>query len=395
LSRLSRLLAILAVAAQRVVAQRWLALTTFLGTMITIAFMESIPLYADAVYYRILVGELSKRYETVGGSPTAAARLRRRPPFAFMFRYMGTLHGALEWENIEAVDRYLSTKAGGDLGLPPEIVVRHCRTKSLRLLPEQEDSIYGDTDHPLALVSLAFIDDLANHVTMIEGHFPAAVPATPDSIVEVMISKALAAELGLQVGETYALAPSTLGRSAPITPIPVRIAGVWEATDPEEDFWFYDPSALENLLFVPEATFRHRVSPNIKGEVYLGLWYLVMDGSSIHAYDVGPLLRRIGAVQQRVRVLQPQTEMDMLLVEALQRYQRTAEVLTVSFYAFSVPIVSLLLAFVGMIAGLSVEQRRNEIATLRSRGATVLQVLGIAAWIQLVSATGGYPKNTS
>jgi len=134
----------------------------------------------------------------------------------------------------------------------------------------------------------------------------------------------------------------------------------------------------EDLFLVPEETFRSRISPYVSNEVHLGLWYLALDGSDVHASDVPSLLDQITAVQQRAGALRPNTELDMSVVEALEKYQRAAEVLTVLLYAFSTPIVGLLLVFVGLVVGLSVGRRRNEIAVLRSRGATASQVVGIA-----------------
>ena len=52
--------------------------------------------------------------------------------------------------------------------------------------------------------------------------------------------------------------------------------------------------------------------------------------------------------------------------------------MTFLLYAFSVPIVGLLMVFIGLVVGLSVGQKRNEIAVLRSRGATSLQIIGIS-----------------
>ena len=42
------------------------------------------------------------------------------------------------------------------------------------------------------------------------------------------------------------------------------------------------------------------------------------------------------------------------------------------------PIITLVLAFIVLITGLAVDQRRNEIAVIRSRGATPWQVVGFA-----------------
>jgi len=65
-------------------------------------------------------------------------------------------------------------------------------------------------------------------------------------------------------------------------------------------------------------------------------------------------------------------------MDALFDYCRSANLLTLLLYAFSVPILGLLLAFITLTAGLSVERRRNEIAVLRSRGVLAGQMIGIA-----------------
>lgn len=49
-------------------------------------------------------------------------------------------------------------------------------------------------------------------------------------------------------------------------------------------------------------------------------------------------------------------------------------------YAFSVPILFLILVFINLVIRLSLERQRNEIAVLRSRGATTGQIIGMAAF---------------
>ncbi len=87
---------------------------------------------------------------------------------------------------------------------------------------------------------------------------------------------------------------------------------------------------------------------------------------------------RIQTVENRVDTLLPQTTLIASPLEALARYQDNAPALTYLLFAFSVPILSLILAFIGLVAGLFVNQQRGEMAILRSRGASTLQVVGIS-----------------
>lgn len=363
----ARTWAVFVVAAKRLYSQKWLALATAAGLIASVALIVSIPLYADGIYYRVLRKALS------------GERFGSRPPFVFMFRYIGAWATPVEWDRVEQVDKYLSGPAGRALGLPQKMLVRYFETDNFRLFPMDEVA-YADVKDPLAWVNFAFATDIEQHINIVEGKFPAVAETAEDSTVEVLISEPFATELGLQVDEMYmAYFRVKTERGESVTQIPVRIAGVWTPRDPTEEYWFYDPKALKQTMLVPEGTFMGRIAPYMENEVYLGLWYLVMDGSDVHASDIDSLLVRTASVQQRAAALLPDTKLDISPVSALQEYRRAVSLLTILLYAFSVPIIGLLLAFIGLVVGLAVGRQRNEIAVLRSRGATAIQVLGIAA----------------
>lgn len=367
---LLRSLAIFAVATRRLISQRGLALATAVGLVASIALVMSVPLYTDAVYYRILREELSQ-----GSDDTAALT---RPPFAFMFRYVGSLYGMKEWDDITQVNDYLTTQGVAALTLPHKMTVRYGKTDNFRLFPT-EDIAYADVKDPLAWVNFAFVSDFEKHTTLVEGAYPTAATANLDDPVEVAINDAMADELGLQVGEQFmTFRRVELENGARVVQIPIRITAIWRATDPTEEFWFYRQSVFDNQLFIPEATFQGRVSSLLNDEIAQALWYIILDGAEIHAGDVGWLTARIEQVQQRAATLLTNTRLEVSPYDALNRYRVSTRFLNILLYAFSIPIVGLLLAFIGLVVGLSVSRQRNEIAVLRSRGATATQILGIA-----------------
>jgi putative ABC transport system permease protein len=367
----TRTLAIFAVAVRRLLSQRGLAMATAVGLVASIALVMSVPLYTDAVYYSILQEEL----RNTGGDDASL----QRPPFAFMFRYVGSLYGMKEWDDVVQVDEYLSGSAADAIGLAHRLTVRYAKTDNFRLFPT-EDAAYADVRDPLAWVNYAFVTDFDQYVTMIEGAFPTPASANPEDPVEVAINEAMAQELGLQVGESFlTFRRVELETGTRVVQIPIRITGVWRAINPTDEFWFYRQSVFDNQLFVPEATFQGRIASLLNDEVAQMLWYLIMDGSTIHAGDVGWLTGRIQQVQQRAATLLTNTRLEISPYDALNNYRVSTRLLNVLLYAFSIPIVGLLLAFIGLVVSLAVNRQRNEIAVLRSRGATGLQILGIAA----------------
>ncbi|MDI7278163.1 MAG: ABC transporter permease, partial [Anaerolineae bacterium] len=349
-----RLLYIPGLAARRLLAAPVLALAAAFGLGTVVALVMSIPLYADGVYFRLL------RQAVVSGRAVGGGT-----PLVFRFRYVGARDGPREWEEVQALDAYLARPVGAALHLPQDSFTRHLKTDIFRVsYPEVDPGAEGT----VTWISLATVSQLAEHARVVSGEMPQPGDGA-ESELEVLVNAQAAAEHDWRAGDRL------LARSGDLA-IPLRVAGTWAPADPSAPFW---SAPLDELALVPEETFARRISPLMQGEVYLGIWQIVMDGSGLHARDVAPLAARLDAVQRRASVLLPKVAMDLSPLEALQAYRRATPELTFLLFAFSVPLLVIMLVFIGLVGGLYVERQRNEIATLRSRGATRGQVAGIAA----------------
>jgi putative ABC transport system permease protein len=364
-----RFKSILIIAIKRCLAQRGLTLAASLGIVAAVGLAMSIPIYADAVYQRLMNSQVS---------PTGAeAYVYQRPPLSFMFEYPGSWEGVLDWDKLHPVDAYLSTKAGKDLGLPVDVFVRFFKTSSYKLFPANNAS-YPDIREPLNWVNFGFSSDFASHVTLVEGKMPQPQADPNASPVEVLVGETFATKMGVQTGDEFVVfAPGagTDGRSN--VQFPVRVVGIWKPNDVNDSYWFYSPTSLEEMLIVPEETFVNRVTPYLKGGVELGLWYLVLQGKGILHSDSSSFLSRITMVQTNASNLLPKIRLALSPIDVLVKYQRASKELTFLLYAYCLPILLMILAFIGLVAGMAASQRRGEIAILRSRGATLAQIMGI------------------
>jgi len=354
---IASLLSIVALSSKRLWNQRLLMLCLLVGLTAAVGLLSSIPLYADAVQHGLLRGEL-----TEAGT--------YRPPYAFLWRYVGAWHGDVNWDAYTPIDQYLSQQAAAVVGLPLEALVRHVKTGNLRLYAADGAGAFAERE-PLLWTSLGFISGLEGHVEMVEGAFPPLdVGPTSGEDVPVLVSEALAGRLGLQVGERY-----ILFGSAGQAQVPVQIAGVWRPPNAAEPFWFYQPQSFDEILLTSEAAFVEQVVPVLDAPVSLAVWYQVFDGDRVRAADVPGVLSQVAAARSRASALLAHTELDVSPVEALQGYQQSARLLTVVLTIFGIPVVGLLLYFIALIAGLVVRRDQGEIAILRSRGTTRGQVL--------------------
>lgn len=357
----SNFFALLIIAGRRVWNQRLLMVCLLSGLVAAVGILASIPLYADAVQHRLMQGELTE----------AGAY---RPPFSFLWRYIGAWNGNIDQAKYGPLDEYLSRQSANTIGLPLSTLVRHAQTDKLRLFPAAESQSFagrGGGAEPLLWMTLGFISGLEDRIQVIEGVFPRAAAAGGD--VEVLVSQTLADQLGVQVGERYML----LGQGTKGARIPVKIVGVWRAANPGDSFWFYQPQSFDEVLLSSEAAFTSQVMPSFERPLALVVWYQVFDGERVRTADVPRLLDGVTTVEARVTALLNNTTLDASPVAALRTYSEAARTLTLVLTIFSVPVLLLVLYFIGQIASMVVQRGQGEIALLRSRGTTRAQVLFI------------------
>ncbi|MDE2950138.1 MAG: ABC transporter permease [Chloroflexota bacterium] len=360
-----RIRAIFIVALKRLLAQPLLSLATIVGLTVAVALVLTIPIYSESVAFRILTERLTEGPDRIN-----------RPPFSFMFSYIGSWNQPVNWEDIGGLDRYLREKGGDELGLRATRIVRHLETQNFRLYPADETN-YRDERRSLDYVSFGTTENIEAQVELVEGVFPPPADPAPNSVVGVMIHEEFASEFGMQAGEVYAGYNWRLQNDDPMQITTIRIAGIWRPRDDESEYWFYRPNVFKDILLINEATYVNRLAPNTESEINLAVWYLVTDGSSVNTSRVDELLRRHNDTEKIADQYLPGTYIQASPEEELKPYQRIVTVLTLTLTVFSIPIVALLIAFLVMLVGLVVDGQRNETAVMRSRGASPFQVVGL------------------
>jgi putative ABC transport system permease protein len=366
---INRIVGILDAIPYRLIAHWELALASVFGLVVSLSLILSIPLYADAVYYRALKKTITDDSEF---------GVKYRPPFSFLFHYYGGWSGNLKWEDIQPVHTYLTDSTSSTLSLPQLQLVRYVSTDSYPILP-MEDFTYTVGDQVIR-GSLGAMSGFRDHIHIVDGQFPIAENQSPDEALEVLISQNMAAETGFKVGDVYQFLASEgwFRQSDVLGKVPIKIAGIWEPLNSEDSYWISAPDYYENVLFISEEAFAGPVDQTIPNAIFSAYWYFVMDGSQVYSGDVQPLLQRINVLDRGAADALPSLRLRISPVEALSNYQRSANLLTVLLYAFSVPIIGLILAFISLVSRFSVERQRNEIAVMRSRGASFFLVLSFA-----------------
>jgi putative ABC transport system permease protein len=353
-----------AFAFKRLLTQPLLGAAALTGLVIASSFIFSVPLYADAIYFRLFREELfSGNAEKLETTPVDYA------PLDFTYEQNGVSHGNPQWEDAQKADDYLTRDGSRMTGLPLLQEIRRFHTDFLYLYPPQEAGNSGN-EFFLGTARLAFITPLEETVEILHGSAPKASNLLGDGAIEALVSETFALEAGVQVGDQDVLRRDNIE-------IPVIIVGLWRARDPDAPYW---DGQSASWLLVEESTYAGPVAGALDDELFSGMWRIRLSGSRLFAAGIPALTENIQTVNQRVEILLPGTKLVESPLEALGRYQKNTPSLTFLLFAFSVPIMGLIVVFIGLVTGLFVGEQRSEMAVLRSRGASTLQV----AWIALL-----------
>ena len=343
--------AILVIAYKRLTTQRSLAIATAIGLTTAVALVVSVPLYAEATQFRLL------RQQLVDGRGAADYA-----PLTLVFHYSGAKNGP-QWTDAQPADEYLAQSAGTELGLPVTQLLRRFRTDSLQIFPPLDPN-NPQTKYYITWAHFGFVNAPQQNIRVVAGTLPSPADASPTAPVEVMVHEELAKRLVIQPGDVF------YARRDKVE-IPLRVVGLWAPIDPALPVWDFKS---EETLMIPEETYATRIADTLPDELTNVEWLLQLSGSRLQASDIGDLLTRIDRVSNHAIDLLSMLRLTTSPVTELANYQDEVPALTLLLFAFSAPLLGLVLVFVGLVAGLFVNQQRNEIAILRSRGATLIQV---------------------
>jgi ABC-type lipoprotein release transport system permease subunit len=186
----------------------------------------------------------------------------------------------------------------------------------------------------------------------------------------------------------------------------LHIAGIWAPKDPNDAYWFghsFSSSQGANQppiypLLVSSNTFFAQLAgiTNLQMEAR---WDYYIQPDQIHIARLGAVLESVNrfsaeatnrlASMNGVRQAQVNTGLGQLL----SGYQQRLNLLALPLYVVMAQILGLILFYIVVIAGLLVERQAAEIATLKSRGASGLQVLGVylaqGAVLAVIAALAG------
>ena len=219
-------------------------------------------------------------------------------------------------------------------------------------------------------------------VTLTQGSWPEAenAAAPPGTPMEVMVDGLGFELLGLELGQVMEIFPAASFIDPPA--MPVRITGVFARIDPDDEFWYGVQSGFsfknDRWTIVPLFTTEEAIIQQVIGQyptLYTDVtWYYYLDRELLRAGDVSKLQNTIRQAERDIDISLKNSSRSIRLDDLLTSFEEQLLLARVPLFLVVFLIIGILLYYLALVAGLIVRSRSSEIAMLKSRGATTLQV---------------------
>lgn len=334
---------------------KWMVMCLFLGFLMAAGMMSTVPIYMDASLQRVLIKEMEEYQLNSGYYPG---------------RYIVTAslpYGVSAQNQLKILDEAprMTDDQVKQVGIP----VANSKTvvSDNLLYLGTGTSASGSSATRVRVAAMSGIED---HITMQSGEMYSESGIAEDGSYQVIVTENAARTLGIVYGNKYEIRPMNAGQES----FYVTVTGVFIQSDMNDSYWSEDLLNYVGSIFVPFSLYDDLISAGNLNIVDISVNYN-LDYHSVNMNAIGSISEEINEDFNYFREMGYTLEMGASTI--LSSYVERASTLTVILWAIQIPTMVMLAFYLFMVSQLNVEQERNEIAVLKSRGASPLQIFGL------------------
>ncbi len=350
-------------------ARGWhLLLAATVGILVAVVLICTVPIY------NTLVADLQLQREIGGNSPIA----RNIEVQAQSNQVADAIRKAANPQVIDQANRYLS----GFTARQSTYYVVSDQVMLTQVGATSYDPVHAQP--PVAILQAFDYSTTAAHMRFVEGGPPQATAA--GQAPQVIITKELADDQHLKVGDQLVI--TQFGHHE--DHFAAKIAGIWEPRDANDPYWngleFQARGSVDAPAIYPVQMTLDGFYNALKPFAGLGMtqhWVFYVEPARISTTNMAQMSDAIGRFRAQMNgdlLSTPGvTQISILgnLDHMIQDIEQQQALLALPLYVIVAQIVGLALLFVAAMASLLIEGQSQEIATLKSRGISLTQVLGI------------------
>ena len=203
---------------------------------------------------------------------------------------------------------------------------------------------------------------------------------TDGIVVEIVVDSQGFEFLDMELGEGFEIVPATGGDGQQATR--VVVVGVIEPTDLEDEYWYrrqkllsyHDDDWTLVPLFTSEQGLRQQIGRRYPGIYTSSAWFVQVDREGIPAKRVDDLQLALRQVRRNVTNNLPNGSTSTGLIRILENHEEQLLLARIPLFLMVFLVTGILAYYLTITAGMVIRARAGEIAMLKSRGATTVQI---------------------
>jgi putative ABC transport system permease protein len=349
---------------QKLMKSRWLVLSLLSGLVAAVALISSIPMYTDGILQRLLTKDLEEFQLDTGKYPGTYLLEKT-------FRYFSS--GKFHVSTYPWYHEYITERLSDQLNLPIVLSTHRRKLTMLRFLPE----IQKEENPRARQAAIETGQDLEEHITILHGRLYSE--EKQDGVFETIVSEQAVKDQDLHLGDSYVLVGPEKIMPDPLT---VRVVGVFSLSESEDAYWYKNLASSRKSFFINEALYDQEFSDVASLPDFEADWFYALD---YHQINLRNYRRILSVLNRQVRsLIKNRISFDIPIIGILEEYIVKERRLKLTLAFLQIPVLLMLAFFLYMVSLLIIEREKNEIAVLKSRGASKMQVFLIYLYANLV-----------
>jgi putative ABC transport system permease protein len=332
----------------------WLFICLTLGSLLITAILSSIPIYTDGALRKMLNSELiNYQYDT----GKTAGQYYTSINFASDYTSNGALnlidearqklHYVFDENGIE----YLDTFEGG----------------VLRIRSERGNGLINTSQY-----ELRYMTGILNHVEIIEGR---RYRDSFDGVYEVIVSEQAYNSNVIHLGQVYNFTlPLIRDDNAPV--IQLKVVGVFRMDEDAAGFFYNSDNGYPLDFFVSPESFKAGMYTYANAKYLTRIeFYHHIDFKDMEKSTLNKFFKvHSGILEYLDDFASGHKSISFPIEKTINNYVKEGWQMELTMWVFNAPIIIMLAYYLFMVSRLIIEEDKNEISSLRSRGATQKQI---------------------
>ncbi len=343
---------------RKILNNKWMMLCLLFGFIIVVAMVSSVPVFNDGILQRMLIKEFEE-YQLENNKYPGTYAVESNLAFTSKTSSKIKLYDYFS-EKIE--DEFMP-----DLGIDFTASAKRIVADNIVAFPEDDKYSTGKNLY----MRIQTMPEFEDHINIISGRMYETEAV--DGVYEVIITEKAMSDLSINLDIVYD-AHYVLD-DAPT--IKFKVVGVFEMDDSQNPYWYNTGGIgmLGNSVMMHSDAFKDLfIEQNECREITKVYWYYGIDYYQIEIDDIESLLSKVDSHKEVYDKYKNSITLRMPSYDIMQSYNERSSQLSMTLWIILVPLLIMLAFYIFMVSQLIVKSEENEIAVMRSRGASSGQI---------------------